>query len=103
MEYKTINTTVLYNITRKANSSHATAYALLTQVNPFGRTLSDTRGQCVTAIRQLQVACVSFEARVTQAGVPSGSETSALERLKLKEAMQLQGQWNAEKVALNSR
>lgn len=75
-------------------------------MNLFNRTLSDIHGECVTAIRQLHVACINVEARVTQANTSSGVEVSALERQlkdKLKEVMQLQGRWNAEKVELNSR
>lgn len=63
------------------------------------------RSECVAAIRQLQLACMNLEARVTQEST-SGLEMSVLERQlkdKLKEAMQLQGCWNAEKVELNSR
>ncbi|XP_038842635.1 putative ciliary rootlet coiled-coil protein 2 [Salvelinus namaycush] len=49
---------------------------------------------------------MSLEARVTPHIAPSGLEVSELERQlrdKLKEAMQLQGRWDAEKVELNSR
>lgn len=72
----------------------------------FNRSLSDMRGECVAAGRQLHVACMNLEARVTQESTSSGVEMSALERQlkdKLKEAMQLQGRWDAEKVELNSR
>ena len=64
------------------------------------------RGECVTASRQLHIACMNLEAKVTQESTSSGVEMSALERQlkdKLKEAMQLQGRWDAEKVELNSR
>lgn len=64
------------------------------------------RGECVTASRQLYVACMNLEARVTHESTFSGMEMSALEgqlKDKLKEAMQLQGRWDAEKVELNSR
>lgn len=64
------------------------------------------RGECVAASQQLHVACMNMEARVTQESTSSGAEMSALERqlrVKLKEAMQLQGRWDAEKVELNSR
>lgn len=64
------------------------------------------RGECVIASRQLHVACMNLEARVTQQSAPSGLEMSVLERQlkdKLREAMQLQGRWDAEKVELNSR
>lgn len=56
--------------------------------------------------RQLQIACVTLEARVTQESASSGVEASAAERqlkAKLTEVMQLQGHWDAEKVELNSR
>lgn len=72
----------------------------------FDRTLSDMRGECVAASRQLHVACMNLEAKVRQESTSSGVEMSALERQlkdKLKEAMQLQGRWDAEKVELNSR
>lgn len=75
-------------------------------VTLFNRTLSDMRGECVVASRQLHVACMNLEAKVTQESTSSGVEMSALERQlkdKLKEAMQLQGRWDAEKVELNSR
>lgn len=64
------------------------------------------RGECVAASHQLHVACMNLEARVTQDSSSSGMEMSALERQlkdKLREAMQLQGRWDAEKVELNSR
>lgn len=64
------------------------------------------RGECVTTTQQLHVACITLEARVTQESASSGAETSAAERQlkdKLKELMQLQGRWDAEKVELNSR
>lgn len=72
----------------------------------FNRTLSDMRGECVVASRQLHIACITLEAKVTQESTSSGVETSAVERQlkdKLKEVMQLQGRWDAEKVELNSR
>lgn len=72
----------------------------------FNRTLSDMRGECVAASRQLHIACITLEAKVTQESTSSGGEMSALERQlkdKLKEVMQLQGRWDAEKVELNSR
>lgn len=64
------------------------------------------RGEYVTASRQLHVACASLEAKVTKESAASGVEMSAVERQlkdKLKEVMQLQGRWDAEKVELNSR
>lgn len=72
----------------------------------FNRTLSDMRGECVAASRQLHVACITLEAKVTHESTSSGVEMSAVERQlkdKLKEVMQLQGRWDAEKVELNSR
>lgn len=72
----------------------------------MNRTLSDMRGECVIASRQLRVACINLEASVIQESAPCGEEVSALERQlkeKLRETMQLQGRWDAEKVELNSR
>lgn len=72
----------------------------------FHRTLSEMRGEYVTASRQLHVACTSLEAKVTKESTTSSVEMSAVERQlkdKLKEVMQLQGRWDAEKVELNSR
>lgn len=78
----------------------------LKHVIVFTRTLSDVRGECVSVSRELHVACMNLETRVTQKGTSSGLEKSDLERQlkdKLMEAMQLQGRWDAEKVQLNSR
>lgn len=64
------------------------------------------RSKCVAVSQQLHVACVNFEARVTEESTCSVVEVSALEKQlkeKLKEAMRLQTQWEAEKIALNSR
>lgn len=64
------------------------------------------RGECVIASRQLHVACMNIEASVTQESTSSDVEVSALEKQlkeKLRETMQLQGRWDAEKVELNSR
>lgn len=64
------------------------------------------RGECGAASRQLHVACMDLEARVTQESTSSGVEVSALEsQLKdtLKESMQLQGCWDTERVKLNSK
>lgn len=72
----------------------------------FNRTLSDMHVECVAVSRQLHLACMTLETRVTQESTSSGVDMSVLERQlkdKLKEAMQLQGRWNAEKVELNSR
>uniref|UniRef100_A0A3B4GVC1 Ciliary rootlet coiled-coil, rootletin family member 2 n=1 Tax=Pundamilia nyererei TaxID=303518 RepID=A0A3B4GVC1_9CICH len=76
-----------------------------TQLRTFTDTLSDMRTECVAASRQLHAACMNLEARVTQGSPCGGVEMSALERQlkdKLKEAMQLQAQCDAEKVKLNS-
>lgn len=59
------------------------------------------RGECVTTTQQLHVACITLEARVTQESASSGAERQLKD--KLKEVMQLQGRWDAEKVELNSR
>lgn len=64
------------------------------------------REECVTTSRQLHVACITLEARVTQKSASSGLEVSAVERqlkAKLTEVMKLQGRWDAEKVELKSR
>ncbi|KAF3835741.1 hypothetical protein F7725_028299 [Dissostichus mawsoni] len=87
---------------RQAASLRSTFNQLRTSTD---RTLSDMRGECGTASRQLHVACMNLEARVTQESTSSGVEMSALEsqlKDKLKEAMQLQGRWDTEKVKLNS-
>ncbi|XP_034438966.1 rootletin isoform X1 [Hippoglossus hippoglossus] len=88
---------------RQASSLQST----FTQLRTFtDRTLSDMRGECAAASQQLHVTCVNLEARVTQENTSGGVELSGLERQlkdKLKEAMQLQGRWDAEKVDLNSR
>ncbi|KAI9542517.1 hypothetical protein NQZ68_019199 [Dissostichus eleginoides] len=88
---------------RQAASLRSTFNQLRTSTD---RTLSDMRGECGTASRQLHVACMNLEARVTQESTSSGVEMSALEsqlKEKLKEAMQLQGRWDTEKVKLNSK
>lgn len=64
------------------------------------------REECVTTSRQLHVACITLEARVTRTSASSGMEVSAVERqleAKLTEVMKLQGRWDAEKVELKSR
>lgn len=69
------------------------------------RTLSDMRGECVAAGRQLHSVFMDLEAGAVERSSP-GAETAALEtqlKDKLREAMQLQGRWDAEKVELNSR
>lgn len=79
---------------------------VLTHITRFNRTLSDMRREYVAASQQLHVACMNIEAKVTQESTSSGVDMSDLEgRLKdkLKEAMQLQCRWDAEKVELNSR
>ncbi|XP_077390200.1 uncharacterized protein sned1 isoform X5 [Festucalex cinctus] len=78
-----------------------------TQLRTFAdRTLSDMRGECAAISQQLRVACCHLEPQATQESASSGAEVSVLERQlkdKLREAMQLQGCWDAEKVELNSR
>ncbi|KAG9341573.1 hypothetical protein JZ751_019086 [Albula glossodonta] len=64
------------------------------------------RAECVTVSRHLHTACMNLEVSLPQHSAPSGQEVSALEkqlRDKLREAMQLQGCWDKEKVELNSR
>lgn len=65
------------------------------------------RSEYVAAGQRLQVACRHLEAQATQESAPGGVDVSALEQQqlkdKLREAMQLQGRWDAEKVELNSR
>ncbi|KAK5930141.1 hypothetical protein CgunFtcFv8_026404 [Champsocephalus gunnari] len=88
---------------RQAASLRSTFNQLRTSTD---RTLSDMRGECGAASRQLHVACMDLEARVTQESTSSGVEVSALEsQLKdtLTEAMQLQGRWDTERVELNSK
>nr|XP_057928909.1 rootletin [Doryrhamphus excisus] len=78
-----------------------------TQLRGFAdRTLSDMRGEVATASQHLHIACQTLQSKATQESASSGAETSPLERqlkVKLREAMQLQGRWDAEKVELNSR
>lgn len=85
----------------------ASLRSTFTQLRTFtDRTLSDIRGECVAVGRQLHVACMTTEASVTLESTSSGVEMSTMDRQlkdKLKEAMQLQGRWDAEKVELNSR
>lgn len=74
--------------------------------NKLDRTLSEMREECVTTSRQLHVACITVEARVTQMSTLSGVEASSVKRqlkAQLTEVMKLQGRWDAEKVELNSR
>lgn len=74
--------------------------------NKLDRTLSDMREEGVTTSRQLHVACITLEARLTQESTSSGEEASTVEmqlKAKLTEVMKLQGRWDAEKVELNSR
>lgn len=64
------------------------------------------RAECSVAGRRLHVACVNLEASMSQPRSPASSGVSALEnqlRDKLREAMQLQARFDAEKVELNSR
>ncbi|XP_077463717.1 centrosome-associated protein CEP250-like [Stigmatopora argus] len=68
------------------------------------RTLSDMRSECTVACQKLLLACRHLEA--TRESTSDGAKVSLLERQlkdKLREAMQLQGRWDAEKVELNSR
>ncbi|XP_077573161.1 uncharacterized protein crocc2 [Stigmatopora nigra] len=68
------------------------------------RTLSDMRSECTAACQKLLLAFRHLEA--TRESTSDGAEVSLLERQlkdKLREAMQLQGRWDAEKVELNSR
>ncbi|XP_063747285.1 rootletin [Eleginops maclovinus] len=85
----------------------ASLRSTFTQLRTFtDRTLSDMRRECGAASQHLHVACMSIEARVNQESTSSGLEVSALEsqlKDKLKEAMQLQGRWDTEKVQLNSK
>ncbi|KAM8874513.1 uncharacterized protein crocc2 isoform 2-T2 [Spinachia spinachia] len=85
----------------------ASLRSTFTQLRTFtDRTLSDMSGEYVAISRQLHVACMNIEAKVTQESTSSGVDMLTLEgRLKdrLKEAMQLQSRWDAEKVQLNSR
>lgn len=63
------------------------------------------RVECVNISLELHVACTNLESKVSMDNL-SEVEMSALERQlrdKLKDAMQLQGRWDAEKVELNSR
>lgn len=64
------------------------------------------RGECAAVSQLLRVACRNFKTRVTEKSPGGGSEMSALElqlKEKLKETIQLQVSWDAEKVELNSR
>lgn len=64
------------------------------------------RAECAVAGRRLHTACVNLEANMNQPCTPASSGVSALQkqlRDKLKEAMQLQARFDAEKVELNSR
>ncbi|KAM9762981.1 uncharacterized protein crocc2 [Menidia menidia] len=85
----------------------ASLRSIFTQLRAFtDRILSDMRGECVTVSQQLHVACVSVMARVTDESTSNGVDMSILEmqlRGKMKEALQLQIHWDAEKVEFNSR
>ncbi len=64
------------------------------------------RAESAVAGRRLHTACVNLEASMSQPCTPASSGVSALQnqlRDKLKEAMQLQARFDAEKVELNSR
>ncbi|KAL2090414.1 hypothetical protein ACEWY4_015102 [Coilia grayii] len=69
------------------------------------RNLADMRAECVSVGRELRAACLSLELSVGEHSAPGGVEVSALEvqlRGKLRETMQLQARWDAEKLELNS-
>ncbi|XP_078801637.1 ciliary rootlet coiled-coil protein 2 isoform X1 [Oryzias latipes] len=76
-----------------------------TQFRTFtDRTLSGMLGECAAVSRHLRAACTGLDARLAEEHVCS--RVTALEtqlREKLKEAMQLQAGWDAQKVQLNSR
>lgn len=64
------------------------------------------RSECVAVWLQLHGACVNFKAGGAEESARGGVEVSALEKQlkdKLKEAMGLQAQWEAEKMQLSSR
>lgn len=64
------------------------------------------RGECAAASRQLHVACMNLQTAKSEHNPTAGLEVSVLERElrdKLREAMKLQGRFDAEKVELNSR
>ncbi|KAM9831297.1 uncharacterized protein crocc2 [Neosynchiropus ocellatus] len=70
------------------------------------RTLSTMQGECATSTKRILLAFTDVNSRASVDSSESAVEVSALERQlkeKLKEAMQLQGRWDAEKVELNSR
>ncbi|XP_061894589.1 rootletin isoform X2 [Entelurus aequoreus] len=85
----------------------ASLRSTFTQLRGFAdRTLADMRGECAFASQQLHAVCQNLQSRETQESASSGTEAWTLERqlkTKLREAMQLQGRWDAEKVVLNSR
>ncbi|XP_072771225.1 uncharacterized protein crocc2 [Nerophis lumbriciformis] len=85
----------------------ASLRSTFTQLRGFAdRTLADMRGECAAASQQLHAVCQNLQSRGTQESASSGTEARTLERqlkTKLREAMQLQGRWDAEKVVLNSR
>ncbi|MEQ2256207.1 hypothetical protein ILYODFUR_022036, partial [Ilyodon furcidens] len=86
---------------RQATSLRGT----FTQLKTFtDRALSDMRGECVAVCQLLHVACKKLEARAPEKSPGCGSEMLAHEiqlKNKLKETMQLQVRWDAEKVELN--
>ncbi|XP_061744407.1 rootletin [Nerophis ophidion] len=85
----------------------ASLRSTFTQLRGFAdRTLADMRGECAAASQQLHAVCQNLQSRRTQESASSGTEAWTLERqlkTKLRETMQLQGRWDAEKVELNSR
>ncbi|MED6266669.1 hypothetical protein CHARACLAT_004383 [Characodon lateralis] len=88
---------------RQATSLRST----FTQLKTFtDRALSDMRGECVAVCQLLHVACKKLEARAPEKSPGCESEMLAHEnqlKNKLKETMQLQVRWDAEKVELNCR
>ncbi|XP_072540199.1 uncharacterized protein crocc2 isoform X4 [Salminus brasiliensis] len=85
----------------------ASLRSTFTQLRAFAdRNLSNIHGEFANAKQQLHLACMSLQAGMSEHSAPAGLEVSALERQlrdKLREAMQLQGRFDAEKVELNSR
>uniref|UniRef100_A0AAV2KTB0 Rootletin-like coiled-coil domain-containing protein n=1 Tax=Knipowitschia caucasica TaxID=637954 RepID=A0AAV2KTB0_KNICA len=84
----------------------ASLRSTFTQLRTFtDRTLSEMRGECVGVSRELHGVCLNLEASFVKESTPCGeeSEPELQLRRKLKDAMQLQGRWDAEKVELSSR
>ncbi|XP_028817168.1 rootletin isoform X3 [Denticeps clupeoides] len=85
----------------------ASLRSTFTQFRAFAdRSLSDMRMECVSAGRRLNGACLSLEFSSSHNSSPMGMESSMRDTQlmeKLKETMQLQACWDAEKMELNSR